>query len=106
LRVTGVQAEMELAFAALHQVCAPLLDSLDALPTPHQAAVETTFGLRVGPAPDRFLLGLAVVGLLSEVAPTRPILCVVDDAQWLDRASTETLTFVARRLRADSIVML
>jgi len=106
LRATGVQSEMELGFAAVHQLCVPLLDSLSSLPAPQRVALETTFGLQAGPVPDRFLLGLAVLGLLSDAAPRRPIVCVVDDAQWLDRASAETLTFVARRLRADPIVML
>jgi DNA-binding CsgD family transcriptional regulator len=106
VRATGAQAEMELAFAALHQVCAPLLASLDKLPSPQRAALETTFGFQAGPVPDRFLVGLAVLGLLSEGASERPILCVVDDAQWLDRASAQTLAFVARRLLADSILML
>src|SRR6202008_207623 len=96
----------ELAFAALHQFCAPLLDRLDRLPGPQRDALQTTFGLRAGPGPGRFFVGLAVLGLLSEVAEERPILCVVDDAQWLDEASAQTLAFVARRLLADSVVLL
>ena len=80
---------MELAFAALHQLCAPLLDRLDRLPVPQRDALLTTFGLRAGPVPDRFLVGLAVLSLLSEVADERPLVCVVDDAQWLDRASAQ-----------------
>jgi DNA-binding CsgD family transcriptional regulator len=97
---------MELAFAALHQLCAPLLDRLDRLPEPQRDALQTTFGLSPGAVPDRFFVGLAVLGLLSEVAEERPILCVVDDAQWLDKASAQTLAFVARRLLAESVVML
>jgi DNA-binding CsgD family transcriptional regulator len=106
LRVVGVESEMELAFAALHQLCAPLLDRLDRLPGPQRDALQTTFGLSAGPVPDRFFVGLAVLGLLSEVAEERPILCLVDDAQWLDKASAQTLAFVARRLLAESVVML
>jgi DNA-binding CsgD family transcriptional regulator len=106
LRAGGVEAEMELAFAALHHLCAPLLDRLDRLPVPQRDALQTTFGLSAGPVPDRFFVGLAVLGLLSEVAEERPILCVVDDAQWLDEASAQTLAFVARRLLADSVVVL
>ncbi|HET7048162.1 MAG TPA: hypothetical protein VFI54_07845 [Solirubrobacteraceae bacterium] len=106
LRAVGVESEMELAFAALHQLCAPLLDRLDRLPGPQRDALQTTFGLSAGPVPDRFFVGLAVLGLLSEVADERPILCVVDDAQWLDKASAQTLAFVARRLLADSVVVL
>ena len=103
LRVTGVQSEMELAFAGLYQLCAPLLDRLGVLPAPRREALATAFGLSAGPPPDRFLAGLGVLGLLSEVAAERPVLCVVDDAQWLDRASGQVLAFVARRLGADSV---
>jgi DNA-binding CsgD family transcriptional regulator len=106
VRVSGVDSQMELAFAALHQLCAPLLDRLGALPAPQREALAVTFGLSEGPAPDRFFVGLAVLGLLSRAAEERPILCVVDDAQWLDRASAQTLAFVARRLLADSVVVL
>ena len=106
LRARGVEAEMELPFAALHQLCAPLLDRLDRLPGPQRDALQTTFGLSAGPVPDRFFVALAVLGLLSEVAEERPVLCVVDDAQWLDKASAQTLAFVARRLLADSVVVL
>src|SRR5206468_2250771 len=87
VRGVGVEWEMELAFAALHQLCGPLLDRMDRLPGPQRAALETTFGVEAGLAPDRFLVGLAVLSLLSDVAEERPLLCVVDDAQWLDRAS-------------------
>jgi DNA-binding CsgD family transcriptional regulator len=106
LRTAGVQSEMELPFAALHQFCAPLLGLLDRLPGPQGDALQTTFGLNAGAVPDRFLVGLAVLGLLSEAADAGPLLCVVDDAQWLDRASAETFAFVARRLLAESVVML
>jgi hypothetical protein len=102
-RTAGVQSEMELAFAGLHQLCAPLLDHKQALPLPQREALRTTFGLRLGPAPDRFLVGLAVLGLLSEAAGQRPLICLVDDAQWLDRASAQVLAFVARRLVAESV---
>jgi DNA-binding CsgD family transcriptional regulator len=103
LRVAGVQAEMELAFAGLHQLCAPLLGRLGALPGPQREALRTAFGLSEGPAADRFLVGLAVLGLLSEVAAARPVVCMADDAQWLDRASAQVLAFVARRLGAESV---
>src|SRR5690348_14591066 len=106
LRAVGVESEMELAFAALHQLCAPVLDGLDRLPVPQRDALLTTFGLRAGAVPDRFLVGLAVLSLLSEAADERPLVCVVDDAQWLDRASAQCVAFVARRLLAESVVML
>ncbi|MBO0836162.1 MAG: AAA family ATPase, partial [Actinobacteria bacterium] len=104
-RATGVESEMELAFAGLHQLCAPFLDSISELPEPQANALRTAFGLSHGGAPDRFLVGLAVLTLLSEVAAERPLICVVDDAQWLDRASAQTLAFVARRLRAESVAL-
>jgi DNA-binding CsgD family transcriptional regulator len=103
LRVVGVQSEMELAFAGLHQLCAPLLDQLRVLPGPQQEALRAAFGMSAGPAPDRFLVGLASLGLLAEAAAERPVLCLVDDAQWLDRASAQVLAFVARRLGAESV---
>jgi DNA-binding CsgD family transcriptional regulator len=106
LRANGVESEMEFAFGALHQVCSPLLDSIGRLPGPQRAALETTFGLSAGTVPDRFLVGLAVLGLVSDAAHERPVLCIVDDAQWLDRASAETLAFLARRLLAERVVML
>ena len=106
VRASGVESEMELAFAALHQLCSPLLDCLGGLPAPQRHALEITFGLSEGSAPDRFFVGLAVLGLLSEAAEQRPLVCVVDDAQWLDRASAQALAFVARRLLAESVVML
>jgi Sugar (and other) transporter/AAA ATPase domain len=103
LRVAGVQSEMELAFAGLHQLCAPLLDRLRVLPGPQQGALRTAFGMSAGPVPDRFLVGLATLGLLAEAAEERPVVCLADDAQWLDRASVQALAFVARRLGAESV---
>jgi predicted ATPase len=105
LRAVGVESEMELAFASLHQLCAPLLGRLAQLPAPQREALETAFGTSVGAAPDRFFVGLAVLNLLSDAATERPVLCVVDDAQWLDQASAQTLMFVARRLLADSVAL-
>ena len=102
-RAGGVQSEMELAFAVLHQLSAPMLDRVGRLPSPQRDALQTAFGLSAGPAPDRFLIGLAVLGLLSEVAGDRPLLCIVDDAQWLDSASAQVLAFVGRRLGAESV---
>ncbi|WP_308123779.1 helix-turn-helix transcriptional regulator [Modestobacter marinus] len=101
----GSEWEMELPFAGLHQLCMPYLDLLDELPRPQEEALGTAFGLRSGSAPDRFLVGLAVLTLLSEVAEERPLVCVVDDAQWLDHASAQTLEFVARRLAAEPVAM-
>ena len=106
VRTAGVQSEMELAFAALHQLCAPLLDWLERLPGPQRDALRTTFALRDGAVPDRFLVGLAALSLLSEVGEERPVLCVIDDAQSLDRASAQALAFVARRLLAEPAVLL
>ena len=106
LRAAGMESERELAFAALEQFCAPLLDRLDRLPAPQREALRTTFGLAEGAVPDRLLVGLATLGLLSEAADERPLLCVIDDAQWLDRASAQALGFVARRLLAESALML
>jgi DNA-binding CsgD family transcriptional regulator len=105
-RALGVESEMELPFAALHQVCAPMLDRLELLPAPQRDALGTVFGLSVGSVPDRFMVGLAVLSLLSEAAQKRPLLCVVDDAQWLDRASAQALSFAARRLDAESVALL
>src|SRR4051812_48228425 len=102
-RAVGVESEMELAFASLHQLCAPMLDHRAPLPGPQRQALEIVFGLSAGAPPDRFLVGLAVLSLFSEVAAERPLLCVVDDAQWLDQASALTLAFVARRLPAESL---
>src|SRR6202049_2121301 len=100
-RAAGVQSEMELAFAGLHQLCAPMLDHAESLPVPQREALRTAFGLSAGPVPDRVLVGLAVLGLLSETAGERPLVCVVDDQQWLDHASAQALGFAARRLAAD-----
>ena len=97
-RAVGVQSEMELAYASLHQLCGPLLDRIQQLPPPQRQAMEIVFGLSAGEAPDRFLVGLAVLSLFSDAAEQRPLLCVIDDAQWLDQASALTLAFVARRL--------
>ena len=102
-RAAGVESEMELAFAGLHQLLAPALDRIDRLPGPQREALRTAFGLSAGPVPDRFLVGLAVLGLVSEVAGERPLICVVDDEQWLDRASVQALGFAARRLAADPV---
>jgi predicted ATPase len=104
-RAAGVQSEMELAFAGLQQLCAPLLDRLERLPAPQRTALSTAFGLTDGAAPDRFLVSLAALSLLAEVADERPLVCLVDDAQWLDRASLQTLEFVARRLFAESVAL-
>ncbi len=105
-RTSGVEAEMELPFAAVQQLCSPYLDRLDRLPQPQHKALGVAFGLHTGSAPDPFLIGLAILGLLSEVSEERPLLAVVDDAQWLDQASARALTFVARRLLAERIVLL
>jgi hypothetical protein len=103
MRAAGVQSEMELAFAGLHQLVAPMLDRLDRLPVTQGDALRTAFGVSAGLATDRFLVALAVLSLLSEVAEERPLICVVDDEQWLDHASTQALAFVARRLDAESV---
>ncbi len=97
-RAEGVESEMELPFAALHQLCGRMLDRLDRLPGPQRDALAVAFGLQPGSAPDRFLVGLAVLGLLSDVAAGQPLLGLVDDAQWLDQTSAQVLAFVARRL--------
>jgi DNA-binding CsgD family transcriptional regulator len=104
-QVAGVESEMELAFAGLHQLCGPMLDRLGAIPEPQQVALRVAFGLSAGDAPDRFLVSLAALSLLAEVAAERPLLCVVDDAQWLDAASGQVLGFVARRLLAESVAI-
>ncbi len=106
LRAVGVESEMELAYASLHQLCAPLLGRLESLPLPQRQALEIVFGVSAGQPPDRFLVGLAVLSLLAEAAEERPLLCVIDDAQWLDRASALTLAFVARRLLAEPVGLL
>jgi AAA ATPase domain len=106
LRAVGVESEMELPFAGLHQLCSPLLDGLERLPPPQREALGTAFGLSSGSRPDRFLVGLALLSLLSDAADQEPLLCLIDDAQWLDQSSAQVLAFVARRLQAESIVLL
>jgi DNA-binding CsgD family transcriptional regulator len=103
MRAAGVQLEMELAFAGLHQLLAPILDGVERLPAPQGDALRKAFGLSPGPAPDGFLVGLAVLTLLAEVAAEQPLICLVDDEQWIDRASAQALAFVARRLDAESV---
>jgi hypothetical protein len=102
-RAAGVQSEMELVFAGLHQLCRPMLSRAEGLPGPQRDALRTAFGLAAGPPPNRFLLGLAVLSLLSAEARHRPLICLIDDQQWLDRASAQVLGFVARRLRAEPV---
>jgi DNA-binding CsgD family transcriptional regulator len=106
LRAVGVEAEMELPFAGLQLLCAPLLDDLERLPAPQRDALGTAVGLTAGAPPDRFLVGLAVLSLLSDAAGRQPVVCVIDDAQWLDQSSAQVLAFVARRLEAESVVLL
>jgi DNA-binding CsgD family transcriptional regulator len=103
VRAAGVQTEMELAFATVHQLCAPLLDGLKGLPEPQREALATAFGISARPPPDRFLVGLAVLSLLSDAASERPLLWLVDDQQWADHASAQVLAFVARRLGTESV---
>ncbi|HEX4017461.1 MAG TPA: AAA family ATPase [Frankiaceae bacterium] len=104
--VVGAETERELAYAGLHQVCAPLLEQLPRLPRPQQEALRTAFGMSAGEPPDVFMLGLAALGLFAEAAREQPLICVIDDAQWLDRASSQVLAFAARRLRAESVAMI
>src|ERR1700760_4209189 len=104
-RATGVESEMELAYAGLHQLCASMLGHIGRLPAPQHDALATVFGRSAGPAPDRFLVGLATLTLFAEVAEQQPLACIVDDAQWLDQASGQVLGFVARRLLAERIAM-
>jgi DNA-binding CsgD family transcriptional regulator len=105
LRTVGVEGEMELPFSALQQLCSPALDLSERLPDPQRDALSVAFGLSAGQAPNPFLVGLAALGLLSEATQERPLLCVVDDAQWLDRASARALAFVARRLLAEKVAL-
>src|ERR1700685_3441029 len=105
VRVAGVESEMELAFAALQQLCAPMLGQLAGLPDPQRDALGVAFGLSTGAAPDRYLVGLAGRSFVSEVAGQQPLLCVIDDAQWLDRASAQALAFAARRLLAEPVAL-
>src|SRR4051812_31515727 len=102
-RGAGVESEMELAFAGLHALCAPMLGRLRELPSPQRDALSIAFGLSAGPPPDRFLVGLAVLSLLADAAEEQPLVCIVDDAQWLDRVSAQALAFVARRLLAERL---
>src|SRR5262245_2416257 len=102
-RVAGVEAEMQLPFAGLHQLLAPMLGRLQRLPAPQRAALRTAFGLGPGAAPDRFLVGLATLSLLADTSEEHPLVCVVDDEQWLDQASAQVVGFVARRLAAESV---
>ncbi|HXZ69564.1 MAG TPA: AAA family ATPase, partial [Streptosporangiaceae bacterium] len=106
VQIAGVESEMELPLAALHQLCGPMLGGLAALPEPQQRALHVTFGLAPGTAPDRFMVGLAVLSLLAENAAARPLVCLVDDAQWLDEASSQVLGFVGRRLLAEPVALL
>ena len=103
--VSGLEAEQELAFAGLHQICRPFLDGLEVLPEPQRNALSTAFGLRSGPPPDPFLIGLGTLSLLAEAATRQPLVCIVDDAQWFDTASLQALTFAARRMVAERIAM-
>ena len=105
LSALGVESEMELAYSGLHQLCAPVLSHLDRLPAPQRDALATVFGITSGPPPDRFLVALAALTLLAEVAEDEPLACVVDDGQWLDQASAQILAFVARRLLAERIAL-
>src|ERR1700733_3527739 len=105
LRAVGVESEMELAFAALQQLCAPMIDRLDRLPGPQQDALAVGFGRAAGEPPDRFLVGLAVLSLLADAAEEQPLLCLVDDAQWLDRASALALVFVGGGLLGEAVAL-
>ncbi|MDT5045303.1 MAG: hypothetical protein QOJ56_4514 [Mycobacterium sp.] len=106
VQVAGVESDMELAFAGLQQLCAPLMDRFDELPPPQREALNVAFGRGVGPTPDRFLVGLAVLSLMAASTSDQPLLCIVDDAQWLDQVSVQTLSFVARRLLAEPVVLI
>jgi len=105
VQVVGVQSDMELAFAGLQQLCAPLMAYAEELPEPQREALAVAFGRGVGPTPDRFLVGLAVLSLMAAAANDKPLLCIVDDAQWLDEVSVQTLGFVARRLLAEPVAL-
>jgi AAA ATPase domain len=104
-RAVGVESEMELAYSGLHQLCMPMLDRLERIPAPQRDALATVFGRSTGPAPDRFLVGLGTLTLFALVADEQPLVCIVDDAQWLDHASAQILGFVARRLLAERIAL-
>ena len=105
VHVAGVESDIELAFAGLQQLCAPLLVHVDELPEPQREALNVAFGRGVGPTPDRFLVGLAVLSLIAAAANDQPLLCLIDDAQWLDQVSVQTLAFVARRLLAEPVAL-
>src|SRR5690242_20453488 len=104
-RVAGAEAEMDMGFAGLHQLLVPFLGGLEGLPAPQRQALGSAFGLVDGPPPDRFLVGLAALTVLTDAAAARPVLCLIDDARWLDQVSVEVLAFVARRLYADRVGM-
>src|SRR6185295_2833447 len=104
-RAVGVESEMELPYSSLHQLCAAMSDRLDRLPSPQRDALATVFGLSTGPAPDRFLVGLAVLTLFADIAEEQPLVLLVDDAHWLDEASAQILGFVARRLLAERVAL-
>jgi hypothetical protein len=104
-RTAGVESELELPYSGLHQLCAGMLDHLERVPGPQRDALLTALGHAAGEAPDRFLVGLAVLGLMADVAARRPLVCLIDDAQWLDHSSAQTLTFVARRLHAEAVAL-
>ena len=97
---------MELAYAALHQLCLPMVDHLDRLPAPQREALNVAFGLSAGPTPDRLMIGMAVLSLFSDVADAQPLVCLIDDLQWLDRATAQVLAFLARRLVADPVALI
>ena len=106
VQISGAEAEFDLPFAALHQLCGSMLDGVTTLPEPQDRALRVAFGLEVGSPPDRFLVGLAVLSVLAEVAAKRPVVCLIDDAQWLDEASSQVLGFVGRRLLAEAVALL
>ena len=105
VQIAGVESEFEMPFAAVHQLCRPMVGQLAAIPGPQQDAMNVAFGLAAGNPPDRFFVGLAVLSLLTEVAAEQPLVCLVDDAQWLDEASSQVLAFVGRRLLAEAVVL-
>ena len=104
-RIAGVESELELPFAALHQLCAPMLSDVSSLPEPQERALQVAFGLKSGSAPDRFIVGLAVLSLFAEIAAKQPLVCLIDDAHWLDEASSHVLGIVGRRLLAESVLL-
>jgi DNA-binding CsgD family transcriptional regulator len=106
VRTAGIESEMELAYAGLHQFCSSMLGGVNHLPAPHRDALSVAFGLQAGPAPDQFMVGLAVLGLLTQAAEAQPRVCLIDDAQWLDQVSAQTLAFVARRLLAERVALI